>query len=386
MSTETPITTPIPLKKWSDLYRHYRPIQLDEVVGQQNVVKSLSNSAKRESWNHAYMMAGAYGSGKTSFARILASLMVCPNRKPGSVEVCGRCRYCVNIHAGHCVDVIEMDGAEQSGVEEARDLKKSAAFSPQELKKKIYIIDECHRLSKEANSALLKVLEEPPPFVHFIFCTTDSDKVLRTIISRCQRFILTKIPTDLMAQRLDAVAKREGIKLETGVSRYIARLSDGSLRDGLGNLEQVSIFSNGDVSMSAVSEFFGLPEKRITYEIVDMMAAGNISGMMLNINDLIMSCVQPREILFEISNVLRNIYMVINCGRNGKLVDINDDEMDLVERLSKRISAVTLQKMVESLRNTERMVAVHINERWVVESALVHCAMIIQEAQSSLKK
>jgi DNA polymerase III gamma/tau subunit len=189
-----------------------------------------------------------------------------------------------------------------------------------------------------------------------------------------------------MAQRLDAVAKREGIKLEAGVSKYIARLSDGSLRDGLGNLEQVSIFSNGDVTMSAVSEFFGLPEKRITYEIVDMMAAGNISGMMLNINDLIMSCVQPREILFEISNVLRNIYMVINCGRNAKLVDINDDEMDLVERLSKRISAVTLQKMVESLRNTERMVAVHINERWVVESALVHCAMIIQEAQSSLKK
>ena len=373
------------IKKWSDLYQHYRPIQLCDVVGQKNAIKGLTNSAKRESWNHAYMFAGAYGSGKTSIARILASLIVCPNRKTGSDMACGRCKYCLSIHEGHCVDVIEMDGAEQSGVEEARDLKKSAAYAPQELKKKIYLIDECHRLSKEANSALLKVLEEPPPFVHFIFCTTDSDKVLPTIISRCQRFKLTKIPSDLMAQRLEAVAKREGIKLEQGVSKYIARLSDGSLRDGLGNLEQVAIFSNGDVNLSTAAEFFGLPEKRIVYEIVNAMVVGNISEMMLRINDLIMSCVQPRDILFEISNVLRNIFMVSTCGRNGKLLDINDDEIELVEKLVKLLPSSAFQKMVDALRNSERMVAVHVNERWVVESALVNCAMIINEAQSTKK-
>jgi DNA polymerase-3 subunit gamma/tau len=376
----------VKLGRWTDMYQRYRPFQLKAVVGQEKVVKSLSNSAKRNSFNHAYLLAGSYGSGKTSFARILASLIACPNRKPGSDVVCGKCKYCIGIHEGHCVDVMEFDGADQTGVDDARDLKKSASFSPQELKQKIYIIDECHRLSQAANSALLKILEEPPPFVHFIFCTTDANKVLPTIISRCQRHVLTKIPSKLMTERLELVAKMEGIKVEPGATQYIARLSDGSLRDAFGNLEQVAIYSEGNITNAVVADFFGLPEKRITYEIVHFLATNNLSAMMGRINDLVMASVMPREILFEVSNIFRNIFVLKCCGKNAQLLDINDDELATIEALSQNLSMTVLTKIAGSLAEVEKRVAVNINERWIVEAALVHCASIINaEAIKSVK-
>jgi len=385
-----PVVTVNP-KNWNNLYQKFRPFQLCSIVGQQTVVKTLTNAAKRDSFNHAYFLAGAYGSGKTSFARILASLMVCPNRKPGSPYVCGQCKYCNGIHSGHCVDVVEIDGGEQTGVDDARDLKKNASFSPHELKRKIYIIDECHKLSPAANSALLKILEEPPPYVHFIFCTTDPDKVLNTIVSRCQRHRLTKIPSNLMAERLDFIAKNEGIKTEAGVTRHIARLSDGSLRDAIGNLEQVAIFSNGDINLKTAAMFFGLPEKRATYEIVQLLSQGNVSTLLLKINDLIMSSVEPKEILLEVSNVLRNVFIMKSFSRDGKqpvgtLMDVNEDEAEAVKAIANNISLAALQRMADSLGSVERRIAVHINERWIVEAALVNCALIVNnEAQKSVK-
>lgn len=378
-------------RQWTNLYQKYRPFQLRAIVGQQNVVKSLTNAAKQNSFNHAYMLAGAYGSGKTSFARILASMIVCPDRKPGSDLVCGKCKYCEGIHEGHCVDVVEIDGGDQTGVEEARELKRDASFSPHELKRKIYIIDECHKLSSAANSALLKVLEEPPPYVHFIFCTTEQDKVLKTIVSRCQRHKLTKIPSDLMGERLDLIAGKEGIKLEKGVARHIARLSDGSLRDGIGNLEQVAVFCGGAVTLQATAAFFGMPEKRVTYEIVRMIVQGNMSGMLLKVNDLIMSCVDPKEILLEVSNVLRSVFIARAFARDGKepdlsMLDLNEDEAEVIKGLSKDVPLEALRKMADSLGNIERRVAVHINDRWIVEAALVNCALILNnEAQKSIK-
>ena len=378
-------------RRWRDLYQKYRPFQLRAIVGQPNVVTSLTNAAKRDSFNHAYLLAGAYGSGKTSVARILASLMVCPDRKPGSDLVCGKCRYCESIHAGHCVDVVEIDGCEQTGVDDARDLKKSTAYTPLELKRKVYIIDECHKLSPAANSALLKVLEEPPPYVHFIFCTTEADKVLRTIVSRCQRYRLTKIPSELMAARLELVASKEGVKVEPGVARHIARLSDGSLRDAIGNLEQVAVFTDGNVTMQSTTSFFGMPEKRATYELVRLIAQGNASGLLLKANDLIMSCVDPKEILLDVSNVLRNVFIARSFAKDGRepdlsMLDVNDDEAEIVKGLAKDMPLEALRKMADSLGTVERRVAVHINERWIVEAALVGCVLILNnEAQKTIK-
>jgi len=305
--------------------------------------------------------------------------------------VCGKCRYCESIHAGHCVDVVEIDGGEQTGVDDARDLKKSTAYTPLELKRKVYIIDECHKLSPAANSALLKVLEEPPPYVHFIFCTTEADKVLRTIVSRCQRYRLTKIPSELMAARLELVASKEGVKVEPGVARHIARLSDGSLRDAIGNLEQVAVFTDGNVTMQSTTSFFGMPEKRATYELVRLIAQGNASGLLLKANDLIMSCVDPKEILLDVSNVLRNVFIARSFAKDGRepdlsMLDVNDDEAEIVKGLAKDMPLEALRKMADSLGTVERRVAVHINERWIVEAALVGCVLILNnEAQKTIK-
>lgn len=373
-------------RKWMELYRRYRPIQLSDVVGQTYVVQSLSNSAKRNSFNHAYLLAGAYGSGKTSFARILASLMVCPNRKPGSNMVCGKCKYCVGIHNGYCVDVMELDGGNQTGVDEARELKKSTAFTPQELKKKIYIIDECHKLSPAANSALLKVLEEPPPYVHFIFCTTDSHKMLPTIISRCQKHMLSRIPSKLVAERLEKVAAREGILVEKGVCQQLARLAGGSLRDALGNLEQVAMFTAGDVKAATVGEYFGIPSTRVAYSIVSMMTEQNVSGMLMKVNDLIVSCIDPKEILVEVSNVLRNIHVLKYCGKDANLIDVDDEEMATIEALAAKFSEKSLMNIATSLGKIENQITMNINERWIVEAALVNCVLTLNNDEQSSRK
>lgn len=379
-------------RNWVDLYKRYRPFQLRSVVGQTNVVTSLTNAAKNNKFNHAYLLAGAYGSGKTSFARILASLIACPDRKPGSQYVCGKCKYCIGIHAGHCVDVVEINGANQTGVDHARELEINASFSPQELKCKIYIIDECHKLSSAANSALLKILEEPPPYVYFIFCTTDPDKMLPTIISRCQRYMLTKIPVNLSAERLELIAKREGISIESGVSKYIAGLSGGSLRDAIGNLEQIALFTDGNITMDSTVSFFGHPEKRMIYEIVKFIVSGNVSALLISANDLIMANVEPRAILSEISNVLRNIFIVKAFSRDGKipdgdLIEVNDDELEVVKAIANDLSLTMLQKMADSFSVVEKRVAVNINVRWIVEAALVQCALIVNsELQKSLKQ
>jgi DNA polymerase-3 subunit gamma/tau len=365
--------------KWLNLYEKYRPFQLRSVVGQKNTVTALTNAAKRNSFNHAYMLSGNRGCGKTSLARILASLMVCPDRKPSSDLVCGKCKYCNGIHEGHCVDVFEINGANQTGVDDARELEKAASFSPQELSRKVYIIDECHKLSSAANSALLKILEEPPPYVHFILCTTDPEKMLPTIISRCQRYMLTKIPSNLIAERLELISKHEGITLEAGVSKYIAGLAGGSLRDAIGNLEQAAVFSDGNITMDNTISFFGHPEKRIVYEITKFISTGNASALLLSVNHLIMSNVDPKEVLSEISNVLRNIFIVKMFNKEGKepsgeLIDVNEDELEIVKSIAKDLSVNALQKMADTFGSVEKRVAVNINVRWIVEAALVQCA------------
>ena len=371
-------------KKWFELYRKYRPIQLGDVVGQTYAVQSLSNAAKRNSFNHAYLFAGQYGSGKTSLGRILASLMVCQNRKPGSDMVCGKCKYCVAIHNGYCVDVLEIDGANQGGVDEAKELKKSTSFTPQELKKKIYLVDEAHRLSKEANSALLKILEEPPPYVHFIFCTTDANKMLKTIVSRCQKHMLHKISSTLMAERLEKVAAREGITVEKGVCQQLARLAGGSLRDALGNLEQVAGFSGGNIKTSTVSDYFGIPSSRIAYSVVTMIAEQNISGLLMKINDLVVSCINPKEILVEVSNVFRNIQLFKYCGKTSNLIDVDDEEMATIEGLASKFNDKAMISIASSLGRIENQVTININERWIVEAALINCVLILNSDKQLL--
>jgi len=358
-------------------YRKFRPTQLQTVVGQRVVVQSLLKAAKKERFAHAYLLTGPKGTGKTTVARIIAALVTCPERKPNTEVACGKCRSCRGIHAGNFIDVYEIDAASEGGVDEVRELKKSTSYAPNTLKMKVYIIDEAHQLTPAANNALLKVLEEPPPYVMFILCTTDPQKLLGTVVSRCQRHQLKRIDAQDIADRIKVVAEHEKIQLETGVDLRIAKMAKGSMRDAYGILEQISIATDNKVGITDINTYYGQPEGRLIYSITKMILDKNVSGALLASNECYLAGVDPKAVLMELSNVLADL-LHIKGGVGDVLVQADLEEKKLLVTLAEKISQRTLVRIVGSLNKIERDITVNMNERLVLDAALINCILIIQ--------
>ncbi|MDI9370664.1 MAG: DNA polymerase III subunit gamma/tau, partial [Synergistota bacterium] len=238
------------------LYRRYRPQTFEEIAGQETVVDVLKKTLQRGKIGHAWLFSGPRGCGKTSAARLLAKALNCLDLKDG-YEPCGSCEQCVSISAGESLDVIEIDGASNNGVEEIRELKTHVSLSPFSAKWKVYIIDEVHMLSISAFNALLKTLEEPPPLVAFILATTEPHKIPATIRSRCQHIPFQRIDMRSMCARLEQVAVEEKAPFDPEAIRELARNSDGALRDALSLMEQAMTLGNGEVSKEAVDSLLG---------------------------------------------------------------------------------------------------------------------------------
>ena len=237
------------------LYLKYRPFNLDDLVGQRHVVATLKQASVQDKFAHSYLLSGNKGSGKTTTARILANLLTCDDVKNG--KLCGKCPACMKIHNGTAMDVVEMDGAKNRSVDDVEKLIDSARFSPQEFKRKIYIIDECHQLSSTAISALLKIVEEPPEYLTFIFCTTELHKIPDTILSRSQRFNFLKIMSKDVVTRLKFIAESEKININDPALFDIARLGRGSMRDAIGYLEQIATAAAGKQIKSQFKSILG---------------------------------------------------------------------------------------------------------------------------------
>ena len=246
--------------------RKYRPQTFDDLVGQAHVSRTLKNAVAQNRLAHAYLFVGPRGIGKTSTARILAKSLNCV--KGPTVTPCGKCDNCREIAAGNSFDVIEIDGASNRGIDDVRELRDNVRYAPAKGRYKIYIIDEVHMLTKEAFNALLKTLEEPPPHVKFIFATTEPDKVLPTILSRCQRFDLHRIPANLIAQHLQFIAGKEKITLEPAAAHAIARGAEGGLRDAESMLDQLVAFCGEKISENDVLNVFGFTSEQT---VVDLM-------------------------------------------------------------------------------------------------------------------
>lgn len=271
------------------LYRKYRPQTFSEFIGQEHVVQTLTNAISMAMISHAYLFAGPRGCGKTTMARVLAKAVNCQNRKTGQSEPCNQCDSCLEINDGRALDLIEIDAATYTGVDDIRELREGIRFAPSKSKYKVYIIDECHQLSKGAANALLKTLEEPPSHAIFVLATTEIYKMIPTIISRCQRFDFRRLTLPEIIKRLEIVAKKEKVKIEQPALELIAVNSGGSLRDAESLLDQTIAFAGakdgadeikaqdlkeilGLVEIKTVADFCGLLSRKKAAEAIKMLS------------------------------------------------------------------------------------------------------------------
>lgn len=326
---------------YQSLYRKYRPISFEDVVGQKSIVETLKNSIVNNSFGHAYLFFGPRGTGKTSISKIFARNINC--LKPKNGEACGKCDNCTNSFSNECVDIIEIDAASNNGVDEIRKIVDNANLVPASLKYKVYIIDEVHMLSTGAFNALLKTLEEPPEHIVFILATTDPQKVPATISSRCQNFNFKKIDSSEIIERIKYICKKEIIKIDNDTLEDIAFVSDGGLRDSLSLLDQLRSYCNDNITYDKYLELNGFLTKKEIDKFTDSLFTGDINSM---INDLTEFNNNGINIISFINQLLKyyrsivvdyyvkgsslkydlNLYLDFNLFFNKVLVDIKKSE------------------------------------------------------------
>ena len=269
------MTNSIEQTEYRVLARKYRPQKFSDLIGQELLVRTLTNSINNNRIAHAYLLTGVRGVGKTTTARLIAMSLNCESRIKDSCEPCSNCNSCISIREDHNLDVIEMDAASKTGVDDIREIIDNVKYKPVNSKYKIFIIDEVHMLSKNAFNALLKTLEEPPPHVKFIFATTEVKKIPVTIISRCQRFDLLRIEKEMLTSHLTVIAENEKIKIEKDAIGLLVRSADGSVRDGLSLLDQAIVNQTDLITSKSIIEMLGLADRGNIFDLMDSIFNGD---------------------------------------------------------------------------------------------------------------
>ncbi len=308
------------------LARRYRSESFDQVVGQEAIAQTLKNAITSDRVAHAYIFSGTRGVGKTTMARVLSKALNCLESDGPTITPCCKCDSCVAISQGEDIDVIEIDGASNTGVEHIRELRQNAIYHPARARFKIYIIDEVHMLSTSAFNALLKTLEEPPGHVKFIFATTEPNKIPATIHSRCQRFDFRNISIDDIAGQLKNVLEGEGVESDEAVVRRVARLARGSMRDGLSLLDQLLSMSGGKLSAELMTELLGTPRLERILKIAASIADSSIAGALQEIDAGISEGLALEQIAGALQEHFRDLMVIRACGADTELVELDDGE------------------------------------------------------------
>jgi len=288
------------------LARKYRPQTFAELIGQQALVRTLTNAIKTNRVHHAYLLTGIRGVGKTTTARIIAKALNCLD--PQDYEPCGKCQSCTDIAADRHIDIIEMDAASNTGVDDVREIIENAKYAPNTAKYKVYIIDEVHMLSKNAFNALLKTLEEPPSKVIFIFATTELRKVPVTILSRCQKFDLARVSTEQLIEHLQNIAAKEGIEISADALKMIVTAGEGSVRDSLSLLDQAIAYSNkgeGSIQVddATVRQMIGMADKQSIFHIFEAALSANLPQALKLYNEACKTSAEPKQIIRDLLEV-----------------------------------------------------------------------------------
>ncbi len=366
------------------LARKYRPKSLDELIGQPVVVRTLSNAVTSKKLHHAYIFVGIAGSGKTTTARILAAMENC-EKSPG-LHPCGTCEHCKTIFEGTHTDVEEVDAAGSfAKVEQVRKLKSDAHYNALTASVKYYIIDECHAMSSASNDALLKLLEEPPPGVRFVLCSTDVRKMRPAILSRCQRHDFRKIYWTQISEQLETISKQEEIECDKSSLNICARLAHGSMRNGLQNLEKLVNYAASDrITAALAEEMFGTVSEMEYYALFDEILGikddspkPSAANSFKIVNQMLQQGAKFEDICGGISDHLRNLIIGLTCKPAGDLIDVSESgKTRLMAQLQKLVKEKKVQAPIKSLHQlNEIQLGVEYNLppdtallQWIVES------------------
>ena len=349
-------------------YRKYRPSTFTDVVGQKHITTTLENAVKSGKTSHAYLFTGSRGTGKTSCAKILSKAVNCLNPQNGNP--CNECEICKGIDSGAILDIIEIDAASNNGVDNIRDLREEANFTPANAKYRVYIIDEVHMLSIGAFNALLKTLEEPPAHVIFILATTEVHKLPSTILSRCQRFDFKRIPPEDMAVRLKEVAEKENLKLADDGAMLIARIADGAMRDALSLLDRCSS-CEGVIDSAAVASSAGLAGREYIFELCDCILEKDSAKALQVVDKLYNDSCDMERLVTELTSHFRNL-MVSKAVKNFQdMIICSQDEIEIIREQSAKTTLATIMSCIDILTASASTMKQGANRRTSAELCII---------------
>ncbi len=353
---------------YTALYRKWRPMTFDDVVSQPHVTKTLARQVAEGKTAHAYLFTGSRGTGKTTCARILAKAINCLNPRDG--KPCLECEICRAADAGTLSDIVEIDAATNTGVDDVRELREAAVYTPELCRYKVYIIDEVHMISEQAFNALLKIMEEPPEHVKFILATTEIHKIPATVISRCQRFDFRRIREEDIVDRLMYIASEEKIDLEADAAALIARLSDGAMRDALSLLDQCIAFSE-HVDAKTVSNAAGIAGREYLFDILDNAADGDAPSAITTVDGLYSASKDMARLCDELIMQLRNLMLIKTVPGRPELLSCLAWEAERLEKIAAKLSLGEILKKLEILQDCAEALPRAVSKRTEFEMAVV---------------
>lgn len=353
---------------YTALYRKWRPLSFNDVVSQPSITTTLKNQIANQKTAHAYLFTGSRGTGKTTCARIFAKAINCQNSQNGNP--CLECEICKNADTGSMTDIIEIDAASNTGVEDIRELRQSTNITPERCKYKVYIIDEVHMLSNNAFNALLKIMEEPPAHVKFILATTEIHKVPATIISRCQRFDFRRILTSDIVDRIIYISKKEGISLTTDAAELIARIADGGMRDALSLLDQCIAYST-DVDINTVSFAAGIADREYLFEIIQAILEKNSAKCIDKLNKLYTMSKDLQRFCEELLDQFRNLMLIKSVPDNHELLSCLNSERIRLEEIAEKFSLSDILDKMDILQSTSDKLYKAVSKRVEAEMCMI---------------
>lgn len=360
--------------------RKWRPQSFDQLVGQAHISQTLQNALKNGRLPHALLFTGPRGTGKTSSARILAKSLRCPNAK--DFVPCNVCQDCMDVAASRAVDVIEIDGASNNGVDAIRELRDTVGYMPSSGKYKIYIIDEVHMLSTSAFNALLKTLEEPPAHVVFIMATTEAHKIPQTILSRCQRFDFRSISTRQITDHLKVICQNENVNAEEEALWVIARQGDGSMRDSQSLLDQVITFANGDLTRKTVIDILGLTDRAMLLETLSALVNRDTDTVIKSIEKFHTAGYDPSLFIQDLLENIRHLLLIkISSGANTQIIELPDSEIRFLKDLGAQVTEEDIHLLFDMALKGASEIPRTSEPRIVLEMVLLRMSQAPRVAQ-----